>query len=87
MARFSHRPKRISRRSESEKFERMVMPAAMMCLPFGLAVLIGAGLAHLIYGSLAVEMLVLGGAIFAIPGVLVVYRFVRGHFNRQLDEP
>jgi hypothetical protein len=87
MARFGHRPKRISRRSESEKFERLVMPAAFMCFPVGVALLVGAGLAHLIYGSVVVEMLVLGAVVFAIPGVLQIYRFVRGHFSRQLDEP
>jgi len=58
-----------------------------MCFPVGVALLVGAGLAHLIYGSLVLEMLVLGAAIFAVPGVLQIYRFVRGHFSRQLDEP
>lgn len=87
MARFSHRPKRISRRSEKEKFDRLVMPAAMMCFPVGVAVLIGAALGHLIYGSVGIEMLVLGAAVFAIPGVLQIYRFIRGHFSRQLKEP
>ncbi|MFM8790529.1 MAG: hypothetical protein ACKOEI_11910 [Chthoniobacterales bacterium] len=63
------------------------MPAAFMCFPIGVALLVGAGLAQLIYGSVVVEMLVLGAAIFAIPGVLQIYRFVRGHFSRQLEEP
>ncbi len=87
MARFSDRPKRISRRSEREKFDRLVMPAAFMCFPAGVALLFGAGLAYLVYGAVAVEMLVLGAAIFAIPGVLQIYRFVRGHFSNRLDEP
>ena len=87
MARFGHRPKRISRRSESEKFERFVMPAAFMCFPLGVALIIAAALAHLIYGSAAMEMLVLGAVVFSIPGVLQVYRFLRGHFSHQLHEP
>lgn len=87
MARFSHRPKRISRRSEREKFDRVVMPAAMICFPVGVAILLGAALQYLIYGSLGIELLVLGGAVFAIPGALQVYRFARGHFSRQLKEP
>jgi hypothetical protein len=87
MARFSHRPKRISRRSESEKFERFVMPAAFMCFPLGVALIIAAALAHLIYGNAVMEMLVLGAVVFAIPGILHVYRFIRGHFSRQLEEP
>jgi len=87
VARFSHRPKRIARRSESEKFERLVMPAAFMCFPVGVALLIAAGLAHLIYGNVVVKMLLLGALVFAVPGILQVYRFVRGHFSSQLKEP
>lgn len=87
MARFSHRPKRISRRSESERFERVVMPAAFLCFPVGVALLVAAALAFLIYGNVGLEMLVLGAAVFAIPGVLHIYRFLRGHFSRQLEEP
>lgn len=87
MARFSHRPKRIARRNESEKFERLVMPAAFMCFPIGVALLIGAGLAYAIHGSLVVEMLVIGALVFAVPGILQIYRFLRGHFSSQLEEP
>ncbi|MEY3480799.1 MAG: hypothetical protein RIQ71_1574 [Verrucomicrobiota bacterium] len=87
MARFSHRPKRISRRTERDKFDRLVMPAAFMCLPLGVALLIAAALGYLIYGQANLQMLVLGGAIFAIPGLFQIYRFIRGHFSRQLHEP
>ena len=87
MARFSHRPKRISRRTERDKFDRLVMPAAFMCLPLGVALLIAAALGYLIYGQVSLQMLVLGGAIFAIPGLFQIYRFIRGHFSHQLHEP
>lgn len=63
------------------------MPAAFMCFPIGVALLIAAALAHLVYGSLVMEMIVLGVLVFALPAVLQVYRFFRGHFSRQLDEP
>lgn len=87
MARFGHRPKRISRRSERQWFEHVVMPAVFLCFPVGVAILVAAALAYLIYGGIVMEMLVLGGMVFAIPGLLHVYRFVRGHFSRELDEP
>lgn len=87
MARFSHRPKRIARRNECEKFERLVMPAAFMCFPIGVALLIGAGLTRVIYGNVLLEMLVIGVLVFAVPGILQVYRFLRGHFSSQLKEP
>lgn len=87
MARFSHRPKRIARRSESERFEKSVMPAAFICLPVGVALLFGASLAFLIHGDFFREIVVLGFAIFLLPLLLTCYRFLRGHFSRQLHEP
>lgn len=87
MPRFSHRPKRIARRTEKERFERSVMPAAFMCVPLGVALLIGGALAYLIYGDLFTELLVLGIVVFLMPLAFTIYRFVRGHFSRQLDEP
>lgn len=87
MARFSQRPKRISRRSESEKFARQVMPAALMCFPVGMLLLLVAALIFLVGERVAVEVLVLAGVVFAVPGFLLTYRFLRGHFSRQLEEP
>jgi hypothetical protein len=86
-ARFHDRPKRLARRTEREKFERSVMPAAFICLPVAVAVFIAAALSYLIYGEFPREILVLGLAVLAIPVVLFLYRFVRGHFSRSLDEP
>jgi hypothetical protein len=87
MARFSHRPKRIARRTERERFERSVMPAAFICVPIGVALLMGGALSYLIYGDLLTEFLVLGAAVFLTPLVLFLYRFLRGHFSDQLNEP
>lgn len=87
MARFSHRPKRIARRTEREKFDRNVMPAAYMIMPVGVAILFAAALGYLVYGSFYIQLIVLGLAVFALPLVLTVYRLVRGHFSKQLDEP
>jgi hypothetical protein len=86
-ARFKHRPKRIARRTEREKFERSVMPAAFICLPVAVAVFIAAALSYLIYGEFPREVFVLGLAVLAIPVALFLYRFVRGHFSRELEEP
>jgi hypothetical protein len=86
-ARFKDRPKRIARRTEREKFERSVMPAAFICLPVAVAVFIAAALSYLIYGEFPREVFVLGLAVLAIPVALFLYRFVRGHFSRELEEP
>jgi len=85
--RFRDRPKRLARRTEREKFERSVMPAAFICLPLAVAVFIAAALSYLVYGEFPREILVLGLAVLAIPVVLFAYRFVRGHFSSSLDEP
>ena len=86
-ARFKHRPKRIARRTERERFERSVMPAAFICLPLAVAIFIAAPLSYLIYGEFPREVFVLGLAVLAIPVVLFLCRLVRGHFSRELDEP
>jgi hypothetical protein len=86
-ARFKDRPKRIARRTEREKFERSVMPAAFICLPVAVAVFIAAALSYLVYGEFAREVFVLGLTVLAIPVALFLYRFVRGHFSRELEEP
>ena len=85
--RFRDRPKRIARRTEREKFERSVMPAAYICLPVAVAILVAAALSYLVYGNFPREIFVLGLAVLAVPFVLLVYRFVRGHFSKSLDEP
>jgi hypothetical protein len=85
--RFKHRPKRLARRTEREKFDRMVMPAAFICLPVAVAILMAAALSYLIYGSFPREVFVLGLAVLAIPIVLGLLRLVRGHYNDALDEP
>lgn len=85
--RFKHRPKRISRRTERDKFDRMVMPAAYISLPMAVAVLMAAALGYLVYGTLWREVFGLGAAMLAIPVVLMMLRLVRGHYNDELDEP
>lgn len=85
--RFRDRPKRLARRTERERFERSVMPAAFICLPLAVAVFIAAALSYLVYGEFPREILVLGLAVLAVPVVLFVYRLVRGHFSQSLDEP
>jgi hypothetical protein len=85
--RFKDRPKRLARRAEREKFDRMVMPAALICLPLAVAILMAAGLSYVVYDSFPREMFGLGVALFLIPLILMVFRFVRGHFSSSLHEP
>ena len=85
--RFRDRPKRLARRTERERFERSVMPAALICLPLAVAIFVAAAFSYLIHGEFPREILVLGLAVVAVPVALFAYRFVRGHFSKSLDEP
>jgi hypothetical protein len=85
--RFKERPKRIARRTERDKFDRMVMPAAFMCLPLAVAVFLAASLSYLVYGTFPRDVFGLGAALLAIPVALMIYRVVRGHYSGSLDEP
>lgn len=85
--RFKDRPKRIARRTEKEKFERLVMPAAYICLPLAAAIFITAALSYLVYEEFPREVFVMALAVVAVPISLVIYRFFRGHFNGELGEP
>jgi hypothetical protein len=85
--RFKDRPKRIARRTERDKFERMVMPAAFMCLPLAVAVFLAASLSYLVYGTFPRDVFGLGIAMLAIPAALIIYRIMRGHYSGSLNEP
>jgi ABC-type xylose transport system permease subunit len=85
--RFRDRPKRLARRAEREKFDRMVMPAAFICVPLAVAILLAAGLSYVIYGLFPREIFGLGMAVLVIPLILLVFRFMRGHFSSSLHEP
>jgi hypothetical protein len=87
MGRFSHRPKRLSRRAEREKFTTLVMPAAYICLPLAVAILLAALLSYLVYGDFPRSVFLLGAGVLAVPVLLMCFRFVRGHFSDALDEP
>lgn len=87
MARFSHRPKRIARRAEAEKFSRQVMPAALICCPVGLIMLLAAVLFYLVHGSIHALTLTLPGIVLVTPVVLHGCRWARGHFSKELDAP
>jgi hypothetical protein len=85
--RFQQRPKRIARRMEREKFDRLVMPAAYICLPVAVAMIIAVGLSDTIYGTFPGELFGLGLLVLLVPIVLFLYRLVRGHYSDALDEP
>ncbi|MBU3665615.1 MAG: hypothetical protein FGM15_07035 [Chthoniobacterales bacterium] len=65
----------------------MVMPAAYICLPVGVAIVFAAILSYAVYDAFPLEIFCVGGAVMLTPGVLFVFRFLRGHFSDSLNEP
>ena len=85
--RFHERPKRLERRAERDMFAKFFSPIGLLCLGFSALALLMAGIVYLSTGAFPPGSLPMALAILAIPLIVVLIRFARGHFNRSLDEP
>ncbi len=85
--RFKHRPKRIRRRQERDTFRHHIMPISYLISAVGV---VGTG-GFLLHYAVADHWMPVPLALFLmlalLPLVFAVVRFVRGHFNEDLDEP
>ena len=87
MARFSHRSTRLARQRESAVFRSVLMPVSTL---IGLIGLVGVALIlfdHLINNRWEAEAFAVAVTAALLPVALLVYRLLRGHFNRQLEKP
>jgi len=87
MARFSHRSTRLARQRESAVFRTVLMPVSTL---IGLIGLVGVALIlfdHLINNRWEAEAFAVAVTAALLPVALLVYRLLRGHFNRQLENP
>ena len=87
MARFSHRSTRLARQRESAAFRTVLMPVSTLIGVIGLL-----GVALILFDNLVNqrwEAEAFAAAVTAalLPIVLLLYRWLRGHFNRQLESP
>lgn len=87
MSRFEHRPKRISRRTERDKFAALIMPAAYICFPVAVALFMASLLIYSFEDAIPGRLVVAGGLFLAVPLSLVGFRAARGHFDDELNEP
>lgn len=87
MSRFEHRPKRISRRTERDKFAAIIMPAAYICFPVAVASAMAALLVYSFEDYVSGGLIATGCVFFALPLGLVGFRAARGHFDDELNEP
>ena len=85
MARFSHRSTRLARQRESAAFRTVLMPVSTLIGVIGLL-----GVALILFDNLVnqrweAEAVAVTAAL--LPIMLLLYRWLRGHFNRQLENP
>lgn len=85
--RFSHRPKRISRRAERDRFAFMVVPVIWLLGLLGLAGIFIVGLHYLVTGESHQSWYGIAAAPLLSALALLLYRFIRGHYHHALDEP
>jgi hypothetical protein len=86
MGRFSQRSKRLDRQRESQTCHT-IMPVAWI---IGLAGLMGMGalmLDHRLHNRWEHEIFLVCAGATAVPFLLLLFRFVRGHFNAKLQDP
>ena len=87
MARFSHRPTRLARQRECEAFRQFVMPLSTLFGFIGLLGMVLIGLDHHLNQRWEATAFAASAVAAALPFVLFLFRWVRGHFNRQLENP
>ncbi len=87
MARFSNRLIRLARQRERDRFRRIVLPVSGIIGFIGLLTLGMVLVEHHVHGRWEDQAFVLGVSAAALPLTLLLFSWVRGHFNRQLENP
>jgi len=87
MARFSHRNTRLARQRESSVFRSVLMPLSTLVGMVGLLAVALVLFDHLINNRWEAEAFAVAVTAALLPVALLLYRWMRGHFNRQLENP
>jgi len=87
MARFSHRNTRLSRQRESAVFRSVVMPVSSLIGFVGLLAVALILFDRLLNNRWEAEAFALSATAALLPVALLLFRWLRGHFNRQLENP
>jgi hypothetical protein len=85
--RFAHRPKRIARRVERDRFAFFLLPIVWFLLLAGLAALGSLGLHAFVAGEVDPSWWGLAGIPLGAGVLLALVRVLRGHLSGELDEP
>ena len=87
MARFSQRNRRLSRQRESAAFRDVLMPLGILIGFVGLLAMLLVFVDYEFNNRWESEAFAAATTAAAIPILLFLCRWIRGHFNRQLECP
>lgn len=86
MARFDHRSLRLARQRESAVFRHFVMPVSILVSAVGLVAMLLVLLDYRVNDRWESETFIAAAGATALPLLVLLFRWVRGHFNRQLEQ-
>lgn len=84
---FSDRETRIQRREERNLFRRRLLPLAWVLCALGMLGILASWMHLLIYEQWPYHVSGLFVALVALPFILIIIGFLRGHYNHRLHEP
>ena len=87
MARFSDRNIRLSRQRENYVCRRYMMPVSWMVGLIGILAMLVVFLDYQLNHRWEATAFAFGATAAALPVIIFLYRWMRGHFNRQLERP
>lgn len=87
MARFSQRNIRLARQRESETFRYFVMPISTLIGFIGLLGIVIVAFDHHLNRRWESVAFAASLSAAALPFIIFLFRWARGHFNRQLENP
>ena len=87
MARFNYRPTRLARQRESFAFASVVMPISFLIGIIGILAMLLVIFDHRLNQRWEAEAFAVSAAAAALPLTLLLFRWLRGHFNRELKNP
>ena len=87
MSRFSDRNLRLARQRESAVFGGVIMPASSMIGFIGALVMLIVLLDFWLNQRWEIKVFTAGAIAVALPAASLLFRWTRGHFNRELKKP
>ena len=78
---------RLARQRESEAFRQLVMPCSTLIGFIGLIGMVLVSLDYHLNQRWEATAFAASAGATALPIIIFLFRFVRGHFNRQLENP